>query len=995
VSTIQKTLVSPRLYGRNQELEVIQSALKSTVEGNGHCLLIAGDAGIGKSRLITTAIELASHDNIDLLCGICFEQDIALPYGPWIYAIRQYIASINTKQALDLFGHFAPDLAQLLPELQEYIQTERSTRELTPESEKWRLFETLARFITHLASQRPLLIVVEDLHWADATSLELLQFFARRFSHIPILLAATYRLEDHTPQLKRFLTQINRERLADLIQLQPLNRHQVTEMVRAIFEIERPIKPDFLELIEKLTGGNPYFIEEILKSLVETGGIYLSNGEWERRPVIEMQLPGSIRDAVLVRLEKISDEARDLVTLMSAVGKSCTFDLLYATTGHEEDALIQPLKELIEAQLIVEEGPDQFTFRHELTREAVYSGMLKRERRALHRKIAEIIENAFADSLEGFASNLALHYERSEQWEKALQYARQAGNEALALHSPREALEQFNRAIEAASQLSMPADIQLLGQRASALSLLGQFNQAYTDLEMCLNIARTSEDQRAEWQALLNLALLTEGRDYVKSGEFTRQALALARQLVDPYLTAHSLIRLTIWYANMNRGSEGAACVREALSIFEELQDKQGMALALSSEGNIHVNAGDFRQGSNCYSKAIPLFKEANDLQGQFDCLINLSLCSAIDLYYTQPPMMSISRARRYAEAALDLARQINSKTDETIAMIRLGMLLRTQGRYAQALELTQQAIDLAEGLDHAEWISFGWMGLGEIQRDLLNLDQARTCYERSLQEVNRSGNVEIKIMVAADLARVCMDQGKLDEAEKLLSEIWAEANVHSMAFRLVEYGFARLALERNEPDRSAHIVNELQTLDQAYTGNNDLHSPFLSYMRGDALAATGEFEDARLHLMAARDAANQMGALPLLWRIHLSLARLEDKFDHERARQHLGHSREIVTHLADALPDPDLREHFIQAAVQYFDKCCHNGSKAAAGPLTAREWEVVALIQSGISNQEIADQLVLSKRTVEKHISNILSKLMLSTRAQIIVWGLEHPSPF
>jgi DNA-binding CsgD family transcriptional regulator len=999
VSTIQKSLVSPRLFGRNHEIETIQNAIHSTRASQGQCLLISGDAGIGKSRLTAAAQESALQEGVLLLNGVCFEQDITLPYGPWMDVLRQFMTRKTPEEIEAVLAETAPIIQKLIPELSIYLNNSQPVPDLPPEAEKRRLFEALLRFFLRLANDHPLLIVLEDLHWGDETSLQLLHFCARRFAQSQILLICTYRQDQVNPQLKRFLAQMNRERLAVEIHLSPLPRQHIAEMIRAIFEIERPIKLDFLDLIVQLTGGNPFFVEEVLKSLVETGGIYLSNGNWERRPVVELQVPTSTRDAVQSRLEKLSEESRQLVTLMSVAGRQSSFELLQALTKMEEWELIQRLKELIAAQLVIETAPDQFTFRHELTREAVYSGLMQRERRAQHRMIAETVEEVFAGSLEVYQANLAMHYQKSGQWEQALQHARKAGDKALALYAPREAIEHYSQAIEAAQQLSMPPDIDLHRARGLASQLVGNFDAAFSDFTTCLEIARTSNNQTAEWQALLDLALLMEGRDYPQAGKYNQQALSLARQLNNTAMIGRSLIRLAIWYTNMNQAQQGAVAIREAYDIFEGLDDPHCLALALNAEGNIYMNGGNFQKGSACYLQAMPLFKKAGDLQGQFDCLINLSLGGALDLFHTEPPMISISRARRYAESALEIARQMSSQSDETIAMIRLAMILRTQGRYGQALELAQNATQLADELDHAEWSSFGWAALAEIHRDLLSLDSARKYYERSLERVDQSGNLEIKYTVMANLARVYLDQNQLDLAENLLNDTLPEENqVRTMAQRLIQYGFARLALESGKPQKTIEILERLLDSSIELSGQEDLQSPYLNYMRGDALRRMRQFSEGRHLLQKARAAAADLGALPLLWRIHYALAQLEYCEDTQQAEHEIQHAKEIVTRLAEVIPDHELRTHFREKAFTLLaavtEETSQNESAAVDGPLTAREFEVVALIKAGKSNQEIADTLVLSKRTVEKHISNILSKLMLNTRAQIIVWGLHNDLP-
>jgi predicted ATPase/DNA-binding CsgD family transcriptional regulator len=1000
VSRFRKSLISPQLFGRTQEIEIIQHAFAAAKESIGQCLLISGDAGIGKSRLTAAITEQAEREQFTLLYGICFEEDIALPYGPWIYAIRQYLAQISPKQVEQILAQNAVEVIKLVPEFTHLLKVIPPAPELSPEAEKRRLFEAWARFLAQLSTQHPVLIVLEDLHWGDETSLELLQFCARRFSKQPFLFTGTFRQESITPQLKRFVSQMNRERLAYEMQLKPLNRHHVAEMIRAIFDIDRPIKLDFLDLIVHLTGGNPFFVEEVLKSLVESGGIYWSNGVWERRPVIELQVPRSTRDAVQQRLEGLSVEARQVVTMMAAAGKRSTFELLQALSKHEESQLIMLVKELIEAQIIVEAAPDQFAFRHELTREAVYTSLMARERKALHRMIADTVEDVFAGSLEIYESNLAMHYYQSGQWEKALNYARKAGEKAQALYAPREAFEHFNRAIDAARQLSLPLILDLYRARGLASQSLGSFDAAENDFQTCLEISRTTQCQSAEWQALLDLALLMEGRDYPQAGEYNQQALALARRLNNPALIGRTLIRLAIWYTNMYQSTEASLCVEEAFQIFEELNDSTSLAQTLNAQGNILMNAGKFRKGQEAYSQAIPLFEEAGDLQGLFDCRINMTMCSALDLYYTESPTMTLEESQQYAEGALEIARQISSQTDEVLASIRLAMILRAQGRYELALELAKNATEVADEVEHPEWSSFGWATQAENQRDLLNFDLAHKYYEHALQRVEQTGNLEIKQIIAGMLARIYLHQNALGKAEQLLISVLPEkTQPDTVNNRLVHYSYAWLAFNQNQPQKTIEILDQIQHNIQEIAGSEANPSPVLLKLRAEALLKLGQVGDALKIFRQARDAAEKNGALTLLWRIHHSLARLHQSENPEQSEQEYKKARAIIDRIAISVPDEKVRNNFLREAESLFPPAktsvvfSQETEQAEEGPLTAREMEVVTLIKAGKSNQEIADELVLSKRTVEKHISNILSKLMLQTRAQIIVWGLQDKS--
>ncbi len=222
VPPFDKPIVSPVLIGRAQEVETLQHALHTAQGGMGQCIVITGDAGIGKSRLLTDIHRRAAAEGFLTLRGYCFEQDLSFPYAPLIDALRTYLAQRTPLETGGILGPLAVEIVKLVPELALILPDLQPTAALDPEAEKRRLFEALTQFFTRLVDRQPLLIVLEDLHWSDETSLDFLQLFARRLSTHFILLLVSYRREEATPRLTHLLAQFDRERLAREIALAPL-----------------------------------------------------------------------------------------------------------------------------------------------------------------------------------------------------------------------------------------------------------------------------------------------------------------------------------------------------------------------------------------------------------------------------------------------------------------------------------------------------------------------------------------------------------------------------------------------------------------------------------------------------------------------------------------------------------------------------------------------------------------------------------------------------
>jgi predicted ATPase len=267
----------------------------------------------------------------------------------------------------------------------------------------------LCGFVTDLAGIQPLLVVVEDLHWSDGISLEFLPHLARRVAGVPLLLVLTYRDDEVDVVLARFLAGLDRERLASELRVTRLSASDVEAMVRAILALPRPAPADLLHVLFSLTEGNPLFVEEMLKSLLVSGDVSYTDGAWRRRPVREWRIPRSIADAVQRRSAALPLAAQRILTFAAVVGQRFDFALLQDLTGVAEEELLAQIKVLIQAQLLVEESADRFAFRHALGREAVYTQLLGRERRALHRAVAAALARLDAADPDGRVAALAYH----------------------------------------------------------------------------------------------------------------------------------------------------------------------------------------------------------------------------------------------------------------------------------------------------------------------------------------------------------------------------------------------------------------------------------------------------------------------------------------------------------------------------------------------------------------------------------------------------------
>src|SRR5579884_2889855 len=694
-------------------------------------------------------------------------------------------------------------------------------------------------------------------------------------------------------------------------------------------------------------------------------------------------------------MERLSDAARQALRYAAVAGRRFDFALLLALLGCGEPALLALLKELIGAQLVVEESAEQFVFRHALTREAVYTALLTRERKALHRQVAQELQRLHGQGQDQPTGDLAYHFFTAGEWAQALNYSRRAGERALALYAPGAAIEHLTRALEAAAQLSLPAPVDLHRQRGLAYEILGEFESARRDHETALALARAAGDPHAEWRSLLDLGLLWAGQSYEQTGAYVSQALELARSMGDSWALARSLNRYGNWLANRERPGEARQCHMEALAIFEELRDRQGIAQTRDLLGMASALAGDLLQCAANYEHAIPLLRELGDRQGLASSLTTLCLrCGCYQSETLVPAAAHVATSLECAAQALAVAREIGWRAGEAFALLGWATCLGPAGDYGTALSHASEALAIAEEIGHRQWQVMAHWTLGHLYRDVLALTPAREHLEQALAIAREMGSLFWADGARAALARTCILQGDLARAAVILEPMnLTELSMQGMARRQVWLARAELALARRAPGEALAIAERL--LATALGSGDRPAAPALWLLRGQALAALQQPAEAEASLRLAADQARAQGVQNLEWRSAVALARLyEGQRGRDEAEAQADSARTIITAIAATLP-PDLQTSFLATATAQLPAprplSPRQAAKQAYGGLTEREREVAALVARGCSNRAIAETLVLGERTVETHVANILAKLSFTSRAQIAAWAAEH----
>jgi predicted ATPase len=414
--------------------------------------MIGGEPGVGKTRITEELIAEARQHGFLTLTGHCYEMEGAPPYIPFVEIIESAARVIDPDSMLNTLGADAPEVAKLVPELRERFPDIPTPKQLPPEQERRRMFNGIFDFISRAAHTQPLLLVLEDLHSADESTMLLLQHIVKRLHEIPALAVGTYRDTelDVARSLANVLEELLRQRLAHDVVLRRLPRADVAAMLKGHGGQEPPAR--LVELIYRETEGIPFFVEEIYKHFAEEGKLFDAEGQWRSDVEIgEAEVPRGVRLVIGRRLERMSEECRRTLTAAAIIGLGFSFDLLEKLANLAEDSLYDSIEAAEQAQLIRSKTEGvRFIFSHELIRQTLVGSLSLPRRQRAHLRVAETIERLHADALEEHAADLAYHYyQGGGDAGKIIDYSVMAAERATAQTAYGEAVDLYKRALHA------------------------------------------------------------------------------------------------------------------------------------------------------------------------------------------------------------------------------------------------------------------------------------------------------------------------------------------------------------------------------------------------------------------------------------------------------------------------------------------------------------------------------------------------------------------
>lgn len=565
---ILDALSTGRLVGRAVELAEVRELWRRAREGRGHAVLLSGEPGAGKTRLAREVTVQAALDGAVVLTGGCYEYEATTPYLPFVEAFRRWVREEKDNAALcAILGESARQITKLAPEIEARLGPCEVSPQLPPHEERLLFFDAVANVFARLAKKNGLLFYADDLHWADRGTLWLLGHLLRQLRDERVLIVGAYRETelDRAHPLAKSLVDWNRERLVTRIALKRFDQQETSEQLGAL--LGESVSGDFANAVHRETEGNPFFVEEVLKALIDKGSVRRESGRWKRCDLDELVIPQSVKEAIGSRLDRVSQDVNEVLRAAAVLGKTFTFDELLATAGDQkEEALLDALDEAVGAQLIGTTRNDAFTFTHDKIREVLYEELNPIRRRRLHRHAAEALEKRSATS-HCAVEKLAHHYILAGDYEQGLKYSKQAAAEAERVFAFEDAIAAYGRARDCAHSLELVDEEREQEEAIGKLHVLhGEMIPAGEHFQRALEL--TGDPLiRARLQSEVANSLVATGDP--RGLEYVRQALSVLDPETNPLETAHVLAIEGRFHHLAGHHKKAAELLRRAAELVE------------------------------------------------------------------------------------------------------------------------------------------------------------------------------------------------------------------------------------------------------------------------------------------------------------------------------------------------------------------------------------------------------------------------------------------
>ncbi len=899
--------------GRSHATAALEAAWATVRERGLRISVLAGEPGIGKTRLAKEFTRTAHERGATVLAGSCHEETL-VPYQPFVEALRHYIACCPPAELAVQVTPRRAQLAAIVPELEDARAPSGPTG-LGAEQERFRLFEAVTSLLADAAHLRPLVLFLDDLHWADRPSLLLLRHLARSAKDAPLMVLATYRpveVGDEHP-LAEALAELRRARALERLSLSGLGEAEVAELIAGRAGKQAP--RGFVRRVADRSEGNPFFIEELLHDVG-------AESDWD---VAAGGVPESVRDLLLRRLRGLGDDCRQALSVAAVAGRDFELDVLERVLEHPRERLIDLVEEALDADVLVEpaQSVGRLSFSHALFRETIYEQLSATRKAAIHGRIAAAIEETHTDRPDERASALAYHYRAAGELRKAFDYHRRAATAAERVYAHETALENLAGAIVAGEMLGMTAATEetmrdLYRTRAWTFRMLDQPDRALADLEHALEGARAAGDRAGEMHIQNALGLHWHVLDPQASRGCHEQALRIAEELGDQSGQVNALQRLSLGLANQLEFAAAVELGERALESARRAGDDIGVSDAMDSLKFAALQLGDLERLEELCTELEQAQRERGD-----EWYLQFTLCESS---YVALERCDWLEAERPITEALAISERLGDIHTAVLIRDTLSWIARCRGDYAGSLAFGREAVVRAD-TSVAEWLGWAAAGLARPLLDLGATEEAIAFLERGLAAAERNrarGQIfrclgalssATRLAGAEPQARALAERAQ-QIAERVTTppgkvDFWGEQAYVAIAETHLAAGDVARAEEAMRPrldawERSGARRSIVTT------------SRFLAR----CAEARGDWDSAARMLARSAEAAGEDGLHCERWQIEAGLARASAAADRpEEAEDHSRRARELIDAMAASVGDEEVGTRFRERALAEIDR--------------------------------------------------------------------------
>jgi class 3 adenylate cyclase/DNA-binding winged helix-turn-helix (wHTH) protein/tetratricopeptide (TPR) repeat protein len=867
--------------GREPELQRLHACFAQARAGHGQMVLIVGEPAIGKSRLLLEfrrqigpkaawleghalafGRSIAFHPVIDLLKRICGIADDD----------SETTIIEKMTQAVERLGE---DLRPSLPYLRYLLAVDPGdavVRTMDPQWRRAELFDALRRFILRAADEQPQVLVFEDLHWVDEATEAFLAFLADSIPAGRVLCLCTYRPDYAHPFGERtYYTRLV------LPALSPAESMRIAQAMLATEALPEEVRTLILQKAE----GNPFFVEEVVKSLQESGSLErMGHRHGAAKPIGEVGVPGTVQDVLMARIDRLEDPTKRTLQLAAVIGRTFSRHLLDRLAGDQAqtEASLQALK----ASELIYETPRvselTYVFKHALIQEVTYNALLERRRQELHGHIGQAIESLYADHLAEQYETLAYHFIRGQAWHKALAYLLKAAAKAAHAFATREALTLYDQALEVATSLGDVVTIESLMTirqvRANLYIVSNDFARACAENEHLLSLARQANDQERQEMALAGMGMaLMYAQDFTPALAYAQQVLAM----------------------------DTTADVQPAV------------ALSYLTTGVIHVVTARLPQAKPEIDQAIAISRLAGNVRQHALSLVVAGWLRNLEGEYAS--------AVRFTSDGVRMAQEHNLPLPLVRGLFMYGLALTGKGDYDEALATFETGITLAEKVGDAFHFRRLLNSLGWLYSECGDVDRALALNRQSADEARKRGEAETAANADLNLADIFLAQGELNLAQECLDGVYHlvhdPATSDWMKWRYSTHLFTTLGalwLARGEPGKAQECVDRGLTIARRTHARKYLVTGWR--LQGQIALARRQWDEAEAWLQQALGLAHTIGNPTQLWKTHFALGQFHTEAKRATpACQAYRAAGDVLDQVRAKLHNPNLRQSFESSA--------------------------------------------------------------------------------